>query len=247
MKTVYNFVKQFPEIFERYKPTQFLLPNKQMSDFFDSSAFLFGSLETQNISMIFSAIQRLYGNNYISFKEFIEKKESKKYQTLFCLDSYEKLQNTLDNLDKDYNEKYGMRRVMCKFYCEWLNDKNKHMIIGKMVLPSNYKSKKRNTLDGNLEVRLGLLLEWRDKYSHQAKKIPFSNDKRYSTYKIDDKNELMSKLTFEEFYKITRKAMASFWLSEYKTYVKSGGKEITDKLIKRITKQVDELNKGMAT
>ena len=241
----HNYVKQFPEIFRKYKPIRFLLPATRMSDFFDSSSFLFGSQKTQNISMVFSAVQRLYGNKHKSFIDFLKNNKNKKYQKLLNIKNESNLLNKLDKLWKEYNSTYGMRKVIHKFYIKWLTDKDKKVITSKMALQASYKSTRRKNLNNSLKLRLDILINWRNKLDHTAKYIPFSNGQRYFHYEIKDNNKaykLLSKLTFEEFYELTRKAMARFWLKEYENYLSKGGVKIIDRLVDEVTKQCKKLN-----
>jgi len=242
----HNYVKQFPEIFKKYKPIRFLLPGNRMSDFFDSSSFLFGSQRTQNISMIFSSVQRLYGDKHTPFIEFLKDKENNKYLELLRVENDNDLLSKLDKLWKEYNDTYGMRKTIHKFYMKWLTDKEKKVITSKMALQASYKPTKRKNLNDSLDLRLYILIDWRNKLDHAAKHTPFSDGQRYFHYEINQgrKNyKLLSKLTFEEFYELTRKAIARFWLEEYKAYLSKGGVETIDKLVDEVTKQSEELNR----
>lgn len=242
----HNYVKQFPEIFEKYKPIRFLLSGDRMSDFFESSSFLFGSQRTRSISMIFSSVQRLYGDKHKPFIEFLKDKKNSRYLELVGVESAKDLLNRLERLWKEYNNTYGMRKAIHKFYTKWLSDKEKKIITSKMALQANYKPTKRKNLNNSLKLRLDILIEWRNKQGHAAKQTSFSDGQRYFHYEVnrDGKNfKLLSRLTFKEFYELTRKAMACFWIKEYEEYLSEGGAKTIDKLVDEVTKQCEELNR----
>lgn len=242
----HNYVKQFPEIFRKYKPVRFLLPATRMSDFFDSSSFFFGSQRTRNISMVFSAVQRLYGDKHVPFIEFLKDSENKRYQKLLSAKSDSNLMSRLDELWEEYNDTYGMRKTIHKFYSRWLANKEKKVITSKMALQASYKPTRRKSLDDSLKLRLDILIDWRNKLDHAAKHTPFSDSQRHFHYEIKQGNKaykLLSKLTFKEFYELTRQAIARYWLKEYKDYLSKGGTKTIDKLVNEITKQCEELNR----
>jgi len=242
----HDFVKQFPEIFKKYKPLYFMLPGQQMADFLNSSSFLFASKGAKDINLVFSAIQRAYGDSHKSFIDYLKERSSKRYQKLLCVRKKHLFFKNLDELWSAYNDQYGMRKTIYKFYSKNLTNKDKRVITSKMALQSSYKKKSRYNLDDRLKIRLEILVGWRDKLDHKAEYIPFSNGRRHFEYEINLNNKsytLLSKLTFQEFYELTRKAMARFWKSKYKSYLRSGGKEKIEQLVDEILRQTKELNK----
>ena len=242
----HNFVIQFPEIFTKYEPIRFQLQGDRMADFFESASFLFGSKTNNDINMVFSAVQRLLGSKYEDFQSYI--KNPKIYKQLLDVNNTKDLRKIINNICEDYNSKFGMNRKIKDFYKKYLTNEEKQSINSKLYKPASYKPERGLTTEDGFEMSLDVLLYKRNKLDHSAQYIPFHNSQAidFTRIKIKDGNkevEWFSKLTFEDFYEITRKAVSKFWLEEYETYLNNGGKELIDKLVDEVTKRCEELNK----
>lgn len=241
-----NIAKIFPEIFDKCEMIRFQLPNGN-SDFFASALYLHAAQVDESLYMVFSAVQRLYGEEHYDAFQYLRKDENRK-QLLGLND--DELASKLKELSDSYYDKYGMRKQVVGFYTEFLDKASKQLINSNLYRPANYKAKAAGDTDAELKVRLGLLLHLRDRAGHSAVFIPLSNAAakddfmRIEAYDGDKSIEWFSKLTFKDFYEVTRQAMARFWIKKYEDYLANGGSEIIDKLVAEVRKQSDELNKA---
>lgn len=240
----HNHIKQFPEIFTKYSPLYFsaCLSGTKMGDYYDSSSFLYPSQKTNDINLLFSAIQRLYGEKHKAFYDYL----LEHCEGLLKKKSKSKFKLSLNPLWEKYNDQYGMTKAVVNFYIKYLKEDEKKVITSKMKIEVNYRSNSRKKLDDSLKIRLQILLDRRHKLDHAANYIPFSDGQTYMDYDIVDNNKsykLLDKLSFKEFYEFTRRAMKRFFLKEYEKSYKNGG----DKKIKEIVdiqkKQYEKLNK----
>jgi len=244
----HNFVSQFPEIFKKYEPIRFQLPMERLSDFFDSSSFLFGSRSTQDINMIFSAVQRVYGGKHEDFQSYIQKPEV--CEQLLDVNEPEEMKRRINDVNQEYNSQFGMNRKIKEFYRKYSNEQEKQTINSKLYKPASYKPNRGHTIEDGFEISIDLLLYKRNKLDHSAEYIPFHNKNSHDftriKIKVGNKEiEWLSKLTFDDFFEFTRKAMARFWLEEYEAYLENGGKVIIDKLVDDVTRQCEELNRTL--
>lgn len=241
----HNYVEQYPEIFKKYEPIRFQLPEDRMTDFFDSSSFLYGSQKDQDVNMIFSAVQRLYSEFFEDFQSHIKKKEV--YMQLAGIDTAKEIKRKIDLICDEYNKQHGMKRKIIEFYQKHVTDDDKALINSKIFKPAWYKSKRGLTREDGFELVIELLLRQRNELDHAARYTPFYSGKQPFTHKIkiqDGKKlvEFTSNLTFQEFYEITRKATAKFWLEEYEKYLQEGGLEMIDELVKGVMEQCERIN-----
>ncbi len=215
-----------------------------MSDFYTSSLYFFSAKQDQDLYKVFSSVQRLYGEEH--FDPFSYLKQTSTLNQIVNIASKKAMKSKLDELADSYHEKYGTRKQIFTFYTKFLNDSEKKIINSRLYRPSNYKPDSSSTIDTQLKVRLELMLHLRDKAGHSAAFIPLSFGGSFHQIELKDNQRTvtwLSKLTFDDFYEITRKAMARFWLKEYEEYLRSGGGKIIDKVIDEVKKQSNDLNK----
>lgn len=72
----------------------------------------------------------------------------------------------------------------------------------------------------------------------KADRAPLHHELR----KGDPSSTWLIYLTFDDLYKVTRRAMAQLWLQEYEDYWNNGGKEIIKKVVAEVQARCDELN-----
>lgn len=239
--TEHNFVSQFPEIFEKYEPIkfQFKKPDR-FNDFLHSSSFLFGSRSNQDISMVFSAVQRSYPLDYVNFESYIQQKDVRPRLLRIWRDST--LRKKLGQIIDEYYEKFGMARSITSFYLIFLEASDRELLKSRIFLPPQLV--KGNPQDDNDQIksRLSLLLDFRNGFVHTATYTPFSDGNRLVPHQKGNQTWFM-KLSFDEFYEMTRKALAKFWLQEYENYLKNGGSAEIEKRVKPLLSELEELNK----
>jgi len=241
--TEHNFVSQFPEIFEKYEPIkfQFKKPDR-FNDFLHSSSFLFGSRSNQDIGMIFSAVQRSYQTDYVNFESYIKDKNTRPKLLRIWRDSA--LHKKLDKIIDEYYEKFGMSRTIQSFYIDFLESSDRVLLNSRIFLPPKLVKGNPQDDDDQIQIRsrLNLLLDFRNGFVHAATYTPFSDGSRLVPHQKGSQTWLM-KLSFDEFYEMTRKALAKFWLQEYENYLKSGGSAEIEKRVKQLLSELEELNK----
>jgi hypothetical protein len=243
----HNPAQQYPEIFEKYEFIRFHLSGERMMDFYDSSSFLYGSQAKQDINMIFSAVQRLSPETFEDFQSYLKKKST--YQQLVGITEVKEMQEKIKTICNEYNTRFGMRRKIIAFYQKYVSDDDKALINSKIFKPVSYKPSRGRTREDGFEFVIDLLLRLRNDLDHQARYTPFAHpDRPFShQFKIregDKLIEITTNLTFQDFYEVTRKAVAKFWLEEYEQYLANGGKELIDAMVKEVTEQCRRLNEA---
>jgi len=238
----HNFVSQFPEIFGKYEPLRFQFGDvDKMETFYDTSSYLFGSQGNKDVGMIFSAVERSYIKRpYQRFEDYIRGK--KVLTKLLGIWWPPKLRKRLDELVEQYREEYGQKRNILKFYTEYLQPEDKKLLISKMFLPPQLS--KGTDEDSLVRTRIDLLLEFRHGQAHSAKYTAFSDGTQRKRHEKAGNTWFMT-LSFEEFYEMTRKALARFWAGEYERYLASGGKEKIDALIQSLEEQKKAIAKSV--
>ncbi len=239
--------KVFPEIFEKYDFAHFCLAISlkswaRASDYFYSTDFFFGSQKRQDLSKLFSAVQRLNGEGHKDFQDYLRMHADK----LVDLASPKAVKKALENLSADYNAKYGMARQIKDFYVKWLSKKDKELLMSKFSVLVTYRPNTPKDLNSQAQLRLDLLLRIRHKYSHAAEYMPLAIGDQPRYILVDYKGKELTWpifLTFADLYEITRKAMVRYWLAEYKRSLKNGGKAEVDKRLDNIKKETARLNR----
>jgi hypothetical protein len=243
-----NMVTIFPEIFDSYEFMHFCLAlnsesQQRTDDYFASTDFLFGSQARKDLSKLFSAIQRLYGDEHKDFQAYV----SEHANQLINLPDTKTVKTALKQLHDVYNGQYGMARQVKDFYTKYLSDDDKQLLLGKFPLLSTYKPNVSRDVDAQLGLRLDILLRIRHRYNHAATYVPLSNGDQPMYMRIEHNGKLLEwpiTLTFENFYEVTRKAMAQYWLAEYRECLKNGGKQKIDKRVREIKQENKKLNEA---
>lgn len=243
----HNPVQHYPEIFEKYEFIRFHLSGDRLTDFFESSNFLYGSQAKQDLNMLFSAIQRLSPEKFEDFQSYLKKKTV--YQQLVGLKDASEAQEKIKTICDGYNTRFGMRKRIIEFYQKYVSDEDKALINSKIFKPASYKPNLPQTREDGFAFVIDLLIKLRNELDHQARYAPFHDGKRPFSHQIKIKEgnkvvEITSNLTFQEFYEVTRKATAKFWLEEYEQYLSNGGKELIDKMVEEVTEQCRKLNEA---
>lgn len=247
----HNPAQHYPEIFEKYEFIRFHLPHDRgdrMMDFFASSSFLYGSQVNQDVNMIFSAIQRLYPEKFEDFQSYLKKKAIS--QQLVLIPDAKEVQRKIIAICEDYNQRFGMRKQILAFYQDYVSEEDKAFINRKVWKPASYKPNRGLTRDDGFGFIIDLLLTLRNSLDHDATYIPFYNPAYpyQNRIKMQDDGkviEFTSELTFQDFYEVTRKATAKFWLEEYETFLKNGGKEIIDAMVEEQEQQLKKINESL--
>ena len=247
----HNSYQFFPEIFESagidYRlfltALGFREPMKP-NDFFSASEFLAGSLKTYDINMLFSAVQRLYGYKHVDFSAYI-KKRSVRPELLNIQDSAVLLAK-IEQLEEAYNDKYGMARLLLKFYDTLLEEADKVTIISKIAIPSDYYVTFATDTTVALKQRLDFLIKIRNGIDHAAVYHPLAMRPPEPEYihvmKGGKEYTFLLFLTFQELYDITKKAMAAYWIAEFSDTYKGDKKAEIDADIAKRDKELFRLN-----
>jgi len=214
------------------------------NDYFSSGSFLFGSKETKDINMLFSAVQRCYGGDYIDFQAHISSKPIR--SRLLGITDSKVMSQTLKDICDEYNAKYGMNRQIHDFYIKYLSDDSKAILNGSIAVPAHYYANFADDSDTSVKQRLDFLLKFRNKYDHSAQYHQLSpTGERYEHVQVIKGKEeytFLVKLTFDELYEITRQAMASYWLNEYEASIADDRKAFVDRTVKKFKDENRRLN-----
>lgn len=241
----HNYVQQYPEIFDKYEPIYFQLPGERMTDFFDSSSFLYGSQKDQDVNMIFSAIQRLSPEKFEDFQSYLHKDTI--YPQLLNISDQQQMKQKINEICESYNKQFGMRRKIIDFYQKYVSAEEKGNINSKFSVPVSYKPNREHTREGGFAFVIGFLIDQRNALDHAAIYTPFHDGKQKFSHRIkvqggEHEKYVTSNLTFQDFYEVTRRATARFWLEEYELYLQNGGKEIIKALVEEVTEQCRRIN-----
>lgn len=247
----YNAVEFFPEIFkeggvdfEHYCTALAVSNYERPTDYFLSSDFLFGSLKSKDTSMLFSAVQRLNGYKHVDFQKYVSDKKVR--DRLLDISDTKIMRQVLDEIKEEYNTKYGMRRIILKFYLENLNDEGKKTLISGISIPAYFYTNFSNDEKTAITQRIDFLLKIRNGQDHAAMYHPLAMNPPQPEYIVVKKGNkeytFLVKLTFEEFHELTRQAMTNFWLKEYKSILSNGGKANIDKIVKDRRDELKKIN-----
>jgi hypothetical protein len=137
-----------------------------------------------------------------------------------------------------------MSRTIQSFYIDFLESSDRVLLNSRIFLPPKLVKGNPQDDDDQIQIRsrLNLLLDFRNGFVHAATYTPFSDGSRLVPHQKGSQTWLM-KLSFDEFYEMTRKALAKFWLQEYENYLKSGGSAEIEKRVKQLLSELEELNK----
>lgn len=241
-----DITAQFPELFQKHDLKYFDLPNGRMTDYLYASNYLDASRKAKDVGKIFSAVQRaMKQGEHKSLETYL--KGSENAQKLANANNVSGVRKVLDEITEAYNDKYGMMRQIRGFYTQYLDDEGKKTLLGKIPRPASYRPGQYYDSDGSIRVRVDFLIEeLRNPDAHAATYRPLPTQENAPLYIEREKGNPRSAwhlwLTFEEFYELTRRAMAQLWLEEYETYWNSGGKEIIERVVAEVQAQCDELN-----
>jgi|GEM_PF-3272533 hypothetical protein len=247
----YNAVDIFPEIFTDNKVdfAHFcvalnIYKSGRANDYFSSGSFLFGSKETKDINMLFSAVQGCYGSEYIDFQAYISSKPIR--NKLLGITDTKVMGRILKEIRDEYNDKYGMSRQIHDFYLKHLNNESKKTLNNSIAVPAHYYASFANDQDTGVKQRLDFLLMFRNEYDHSAQYHQLSpTGEQYERVRVVKRKEeyiFFVKLTFDQLYEITRQAMASYWLKEYVVSISDGRKAFVDSTIKKFRDENKRLN-----
>jgi hypothetical protein len=239
-----NHKDLFPELFDSYDWSQFLASlsiEGSANDYLTSADFLYGSKPNSDLSVLFSAVQRLYGEDHVTFGQFL--KQDSHLEEIVGISSKSSLKTKLSSLEDEYNNRHGMGRLIKSFYREYLSDEDKEQLRGKFPLPANYKISKAGDVDAQIDLRLDELLAMRGKYSHSATFGALSKGEYPEFIEVAGKTVPIT-LTFDDFYEMTRKAMVKFWSEKYEECSKNSCEEKSSQLLEEIGQQVDAFNKN---
>ncbi|MFZ2555592.1 MAG: hypothetical protein WAZ27_01840 [Minisyncoccia bacterium] len=240
----HNFVEQFPEIFPKYEVLRFQLKTlARMSDFHYSSSFLFGSQTTQDIGMVTSAIERACHPQHQSFEDYIRTNNALSKLTRFWF-TKSSLRSKLEEIIEDYREAHGQKRNVVRFYLEYLDDAGKKQLVSHIALPPQLIEGDPQSENDQLKSRLNLLLDFRHGLAHKAEYIPLSDGTKLMPHEKRSHTWFV-KLSFSQFYEVSRRALANFWLKEYEEYLADGGAAIIDERMKRLLAEIDALNASL--
>jgi hypothetical protein len=247
----YNAVDIFPEIFTDNKVdfSHFcvaldIYKSGRANDYFSSGSFLFGSKATKDINMLFSAVQRCYGGKYTDFQGHIRSKRIR--DKLLGITDSKIMVRVLKEISDEYNAKYGMSRQIHDFYLKHLNDESKKSLNASIVVPAYYYAEFANDQDTAVKQRLSFLLKFRNSYDHSAQYHQLSPTGEQYEYvqvvKGTKEYTFLVKLTFDELYEITRRAMSKYWLEEYGISIADGKKVFVDSTVKKFRDENKRLN-----
>jgi hypothetical protein len=214
------------------------------NDFFDSGSFMFGSKDTKDINMLFSAVQRCYGYKYKDFQAYISSKRVR--GRLLDIADSTAMGKVIQGIRDEYNAKHGMSHQIHDFYINHLSDNSKNVLLGGITVPAYYFANFANDHDTGIKQRLDFLLKFRNSYDHSAMYHQLSpTGKQYEHVRVmKGKKEytFFVKLTFEELYEITRQAMADFWLKEYNASLADGRKTKVDDIVMKTIEENRKIN-----
>lgn len=214
-------------------------------DYFDSTTFLFGSKETKDINMLFSAVQRCFGYEHKDFQAYISSEPIRNRLLDICGDK-DRLKQVIEDISNEYNNKYGMNRQINGFYEKHLCEESRKILLSRIIVPASYYANSIQGRDFDIKKRIDFLLNFRNKFDHSAEYHQLSPDgKRFEHVKVmKGKKEytFLVKLTFTELYEITRQAMADFWLKEYKDSLSDGRKARVDKIVEKTKEENRKIN-----
>lgn len=241
----------FPEIFKDNKidfahfcVALNIYKSGSTNDYFSAGSFLFGSKETKDINMLFSAVQRCYGGRYTDFQAHISSKPIRK--KLLDINDTKTMSRVLKEIRDDYNTRYGMNRQIHDFYLKHLSDESKKTLNGNIAVPDHYYSSSTNNQDDALRQRLDFLLKFRNAYDHFAQyhQLSPTGEQYEHVQVVKGKKEytFLVKLTFDQLYETTRQAMASYWLREYEASIADGRKAFVDSTVKKFRDENKRLN-----
>lgn len=246
----HNAVDMFPEIFTKSKVdfAHFcvalnIYKNGRTNDYFSSGSFLFASKATKDINMLFSAVQRCYGGEYIDFQAHISSKHIR--NKLLGITEPKLMGKALEAISDDYNAKYGMNRQIRNFYIKYLNDESEKALNGSIAVPAHYYVNFADDQDIAVRHRIDFLLKFRNSYDHFAQYHQLSpTGEQYEHVQVvkGKKYIFLVKLTFDQLYEITRQAMASYWLEEYGYSIADGRKAFVDSTVKKFKDENKRLN-----
>lgn len=247
----HNAVDMFPEIFtdNRVDFAHFCVALNiyklgRTDDYFSSGSFLFGSKETKDINMLFSAVQRCYGSEYTDFQAYISSKPVR--DKLLGITDSKVMDQTLQAIRDEYNAKHGMNRQIHDFYIKYLSDDAKKILNGSIAVPAYYYANFADDQDTGIKQRIDFLLKFRNKYDHSAQYHQLSpTGEQYEHVRVmKGKKEytFLVKLTFDELYEITRQAMASYWLKEYEASIAGDRKAFVDETVQKFRDENRRIN-----
>ncbi len=214
------------------------------NDYFSASEFLAGSLKTRDINMLFSAVQRLYGYEHKDFSTYLKKKSIR--CDLLNIEDEDVLLAKIEQLEERYSDQYGMGRLLLKFYDTWLDDVGKKTMLGKIPLPASFYTTPASNTTIALKRRLDFLIKIRNGIDHAAVYHPLAmhppQPEHIYVMKGGREYIFMLFLTFQELYDITKKAMAAFWIAEFKGTYRGEKKVEIDADITERDKELFRLN-----
>lgn len=242
-----NITTLFPEIFDKHDFLYFQLPGNRMSDFFASTNYLDASRKSKDVGKVFSAVQRaMQRDKYLSLQNFLKGK--KNLEKLARAATATDVDIALDALFEVYEQKYGMARHIRTFYQRYIDEDGRQKLSRGMPRPASYKRGQYNDADGEVRVRIDFLVEHlRNPDTHAATYKPLPLDPVTAPLSIEwgagnPRPIWIIYLTFDDFYELTRRAMARLWLQEYEDYWAKGGEQTIKKLIAEVKAKCDELN-----
>jgi hypothetical protein len=247
----HNSFTFFPEIFEEANiDFQLFLTAlgyreaMKPNDYFSASEFLAGSLKTRDINMLFSAVQRLYGYEHKDFPAYLKKKFIRR--ELLNIKDDDALLAKIERLEKEYNNQYSMSQLLLKFYDTWLDDAGKKALLTKIPLPASLYTTPTSNATTALKRRLDFLIKIRNGIDHAAVYHPLAvhpPEPEYIYVMKDGKEHIfLLFLTFQELYDITKKAMAAYWIAEFKDTYQGNKKTKIDAIIAERVNELWQLN-----
>lgn len=248
-----NSFELFPEVFDTanidfgyFCCALGLKDSDRPMDFFMSSDFLYGSQKSKDTSMLFSAVQRLYGYKHKDFAAFLKNKSIRK-QLLNISDEATFLAK-LGALEEQYNATYGMGQLLTRFYSTWLHEEDKKMLNSKIAFPADYYQQPAKDVDDALKRLLDFLIKIRNGIGHAAMYHPLAmrppEPEYIQTVKGSREYTILLFLTFEELYSYTRKAMAAYWVAEYKKIIEDVGHATVEKIVEGYREENRRLNEA---
>ncbi len=191
-----NSIKMYPELFSDIDIRDFALSlGKRFWDFIESSMFLYASPQEKNygskLIMLLSAIERTIAKGGVRFQEFLRSAQVR--EQLVNVDSDKELRKRLDNLCKEYNQKFGSMLPLTNFFQSYLTKREKISLVkgikkiytftrrkvkgGEIFTPKFQQE--RITLTGSglnkalTKVVKGIIYNIRNNFIHRASYFPF--------------------------------------------------------------------------